>query len=74
MGETITADNYLHQLFIDEVKNLSFGSGTAGGGSSGDGDCTCEDDCECIIPGGCVPDDQIATDDDVSNIVTDVFG
>ena len=74
MGDTITAENYLKHLFIDEVKNALMCSGTTGGSGDGDGDCTCEDDCECIIPGGCVPDDQIATDDDISDLVNDVFG
>lgn len=77
MGETITVDNYLHRLFIDEVKNISSGSGVSGGGGSsggGNGTCDCEDDCECIVPGGCVPDDQIATDGDISDVLDDVFG
>ena len=83
MGETITAENYLQHLFIDEVKNMLSCSGASGGTSGGtcDGencngdDCTCDNtDCECIVPGGCVPDENIATDDEVSDVLDDVFG
>lgn len=75
MGETITAKNYLHHLFIDEVKNMLLGFGTSGGNGDGDGDCGCDDtDCDCIVPGGCVPDDQIATSDDITDVLDDVFG